>query len=362
MQGILELMLRDGYFAQTGIQLYVSLDGSTVYDGGVGTASPGRSLTGDTVIRYSCALKPITGIAVAILVDGGVVSLDDPIARYLDPSRHGSSAVSLRQLLTHTACLADARLSPLQTFLTRALLEEAQARAARLDPARGHVAMYSVHLAWQLAAAVVEAVTGCSFREFVTKEILAPLDLVDDMWLGMRPDVYERLRHRIGVSHVTGAGDTRAPVLLEADPLLCCQTFAGAGGYATARGVGRLYEALLSRTKGTRRDSLTGAVRLVLAPHRRGVHDITEGAVLDYGLGMRLDLASYDVSTRLSADSFGHTGNYRSAAGLADPATGLVLVAAFNDVISSSFAAARLATLIDHVAVELGLPMTRTGM
>lgn len=75
-------------------------------DGGcLGTlAWDGDPVSDDTLWDLASVTKPIAGLAIMALIDGGHLLLDDPIARYLPEFTASDKAVlTVRELLTHTS-------------------------------------------------------------------------------------------------------------------------------------------------------------------------------------------------------------------------------------------------------------------
>ena len=68
----------------------------------------GHGAAPDAVYLLASITKPVNAVAVLLLVERGLVSLDDPVARYLPefagPDR---AAVRVRDLLSHTSGLPD---------------------------------------------------------------------------------------------------------------------------------------------------------------------------------------------------------------------------------------------------------------
>jgi len=60
-------------------------------------------VTADTVFDLASVTKTFTAMAIMTLVTDGKLSLDDPIARYIDRTPSGWAAMTVRQLLTHTS-------------------------------------------------------------------------------------------------------------------------------------------------------------------------------------------------------------------------------------------------------------------
>jgi len=62
----------------------------------------------DSIFLLASITKPVTGCALMILVDRGLVSLDDPVSHYIPEFQGGERArVTVRNLLSHTSGLPD---------------------------------------------------------------------------------------------------------------------------------------------------------------------------------------------------------------------------------------------------------------
>lgn len=95
-----------------GAVVLVSRDGKIVYQHAAGLADKeaNRPMQVDTLFRLSSVSKPIVTAAALALVDQRKLSLDDPVTKWLPSfkpkSADGTSpAITVRQLLTHTAGL-----------------------------------------------------------------------------------------------------------------------------------------------------------------------------------------------------------------------------------------------------------------
>ena len=120
--------------------------------------------------------KPLTATAVMLLVQDGVLDLDAPIGSYLSEIPEQWESVTLRQLLAHTAGLSEAvygegfgKLATVDGFI-------AEASSFPLDFQPGESWMYS-NTGYNLAAAIVEKVSGQSFESFLETRIFEPLDM-----------------------------------------------------------------------------------------------------------------------------------------------------------------------------------------
>ena len=120
-----------------------------------------------------------TTSAVVILLQRGLISLDDPVVDYLDWWDDGDPAksrVTIRQLLVHRA-----GLPPFRRFFLemegRAAYEDAIG-ALPLDHPPGERTVYS-DIGLMTAAFIVEAVTGMTLDDFLRAEVWRPLGMAD---------------------------------------------------------------------------------------------------------------------------------------------------------------------------------------
>jgi D-alanyl-D-alanine carboxypeptidase len=76
------------------------------WSGAAGHAGSER-LRPDHLIQIGSITKTMTGAVILQLVDDGVLRLDDPVGRWLDPLPNVDPAITIRQLLNHTAGVAN---------------------------------------------------------------------------------------------------------------------------------------------------------------------------------------------------------------------------------------------------------------
>ena len=150
-------------------------------------------LRGDEVYRlYSCS-KVFTTCAVMQLVEGGQIGLDDPVAEYLpafarltvkdgDAVRPARRPLLVRHLMSMQSGLDYNMDTPEVNQLlkdtrnqagTRALMEAKAADPLCFDPG----ASFQYSLSHDVLAALVEAVTGQRFSEYLREHIWSPLGL-----------------------------------------------------------------------------------------------------------------------------------------------------------------------------------------
>lgn len=141
---------------------------------GLASAELGVALAPAQVFRLGSITKTFTAAAVLQLAAVGQLRLEDPLNRFL-PAYPGGAAITLRQLLSHTAGISDGwEASPTDEFTTAQLV----ALIARqpLDFAPGTAYRYS-NSGYILLGAVLEAATRQPWPRALRERLLAPLGL-----------------------------------------------------------------------------------------------------------------------------------------------------------------------------------------
>jgi CubicO group peptidase (beta-lactamase class C family) len=135
----------------------------------------------DTIFNVRSMTKPLTGVAVQVLVDAGKIRLDDPVAKYLPGFDNDKSrAITIKQLLQHRSGL------PLTILASTTDYKDLQAQAKAVGEKGpqfkpGEKFWYS-DAGSDAAAAVVERVSGVTIDRFVTERILQPLGMADSFY------------------------------------------------------------------------------------------------------------------------------------------------------------------------------------
>ena len=154
-----------------------------------------------SLYRMASMTKPVTAVAVLILVDRGLLSLDDPIKNYLpafsspfllnddDSHKPVDVPITVRHLLTHTSGVASglawARSSLVITEKDKASMTDFVDFLATqpLSFVPGKHEEYSGLGGFSLLAAIVEKISGLDFETFVRKEIFEPCGMADTTFL-----------------------------------------------------------------------------------------------------------------------------------------------------------------------------------
>lgn len=305
-------------------QVAVMLEGEVVLNWAFGT-EPGFSET--SPMLWMSAGKPLTAVLVMQQVQGGRLSLSDPVADVLPAfGAKGKEGIALEHLLTHTGGFRGADL-----HLKEKSFEEMVDIVCRSRPeprwAPGQKAGYHTNSSWILLAAMVETVTGRSF-----------------------PDLFhEVFVERGGLSSVRCRRDQAAEVVhvydtsghtAETHPRFTDRFFQtlrpGSNVSGSALDLARFYDLLLRdpNTLGLETETRD----LLVSRRRRGMDDVTFRAPMDWGLGVILnsfhrggETIPYGFGAQASKNTFGHGGS-QCAIGFADPEHALSAVVLWNDM------------------------------
>ncbi len=173
----------------------------------------GRPMQRDTIFPIASMSKPITGVAILMLVEEGKVRLSDPVSQYIPefvdtqvavelPARQvaagqpappreiytvpASRPVTVRDLMTHTSGLASggagsraaARIAPRRTTESLATYIPTLGKAP-LDFQPGTEWSYSALAGIEVLGRIVEVASGLTFDEFLRQRLFEPLGMKD---------------------------------------------------------------------------------------------------------------------------------------------------------------------------------------
>ena len=358
-------VLLDGIAAglHPGAQLYVSLNGEPFADVAFGdarpptTSTPAVAMTPQTRTLWMSAGKPVTAVAILQLVVRGLIALDARIADVIPAfAQHGKHAITLRQLLNHTAGFR----GPLNNF-TPGTADEILARVYALKPEPGWTpgerGGYHVGSSWFVLGELVRRLDGRAIDAYALDEIFAPLG-ERTASIGTRS-----MDDSAALMSVT----EKAPATTDW-PGNTAESNAvprpGANARGPIRALGRLYESLLASIGGeapSYGESLPTAVaREMCAASRVGMIDQTFKQALDWGLGVMIDSKryagehAYGFGPHASPATFGHGGNQSSCA-FADPRFGLVVAWTCNGMPGEAAHQARASAINAAIYEDLTL-------
>lgn len=176
-----------------GAVLLVARRGHLVLHEAVGMADRewNEPMRTDHIVRTRSMTKPLVGTAVLMLAEEGLLSLDDPIHRYLpafDNDRPGSRDITIHHLLTHTSGLTGSIYTTADGTPHRTLREAVDAVAERgPEWPPGSDYWYSDPGSSTLGALIAE-VSGMPAENFLRLRILEPLGMVDSFLDLVAPD------------------------------------------------------------------------------------------------------------------------------------------------------------------------------
>ena len=288
----------------------------------------------DAIFPIASMTKPVTAVAILMLVEEGRVRLSDPVSRFIpefedtkvamprsDPAGEGGDIytvparreVTVHDLLTHTSGLgsfgaaseATSRLAPRD--LTGTVADWAAALgAAPLDFQPGTRWAYSGLAGIDTLGRIVEVASGLTFDEFLRQRVFEPLGMKDTAF-----NVPEDKKKRVVTLY------SRTPEGLELRPVpawVATTTLHGGGGglWSTAEDYLQFAQMLVNggELNGTR---LLGSrtVDLMASNH---VGDLYEKAGSPgMGFGLTVDVVLDDVAARgdhRSTGSFGWLGAF----------------------------------------------------
>ena len=189
-----------------GIAVAVTRGRDVIHAAGYGHNAGRDPVTDRTVMAVASLSKSVTALAVMQFVDAGRVRLDAPVRGYLPEFTmldKRASTITVRQLLDQTSGMSDRRYRQFSGPAVQTLRERvASLRTARLaaDPGNRH----EYHNPnFQVAARLVEVVSGQPFDGYLRRHMFGPLGMPDSRTVDTSDDVPPGTRgHRMiaGVS------------------------------------------------------------------------------------------------------------------------------------------------------------------
>ena len=163
-----------------GVSVAVVKDGRIVKASGYGAASLelDAPATAETVYEIGSISKQIAANAILLLRDEGRLSLDDPIAKYVDNTPAAWAPITLRHILTHTAGLADFDTGNFGFSYRREYTGPEFVALLGTQPlAFAPGTRWNYTNAFPLLGLAVERASGQPYAEFVRTRIFTPLGL-----------------------------------------------------------------------------------------------------------------------------------------------------------------------------------------
>lgn len=315
-------------------QLAIGRHGRVVLQQNYGAA------TDDSLFCIFSATKAITSSAIWLLLEADALRLDERVADIIETfASNGKAAVTVEQLLTHTAGFPAAPFRPLDWLdVERRWQRFAQWRLSWEPGSR-----YEYHptaTMWVLAE-IIERRGGIAFQQFIREQIVEPLGLAD-LFVGLPDAQNSRVLPCAVVGEALTAADyqklgmpqppetevTEDAILNFNNPEIRAVGVPGGGGITNASTLAKFYQALLTGGLGGievwQPETLQNA-RTIRNPE---FTDPLFGKPANRGLGLIIsgdDTRNYRGFGRTnSAAAFGHNGAGGQLAWV-DPQTGISL-------------------------------------
>lgn len=298
----------------------------------------GRKMEIDDLFWIASMSKPVTATGIALLVDEGRLTFNDPVEKYL-PEFRGQwvvreqtpdrrvlektvRPVTLRDLLTHTSGLGEYPVT--DPHWTLAEMSKIIAREPLRFPP-GSRWGYST-AGTDVLGRVIEVVSGRPFAEFMQQRLFAPLGMRETtFWL--TPEQEKRFARNYRPNAQSGRLEETALAYLYGGAMTdhARPALGGAGLFSTAEDVAKFYQMLLNR--GVANDRIILKPETIAEMTRKQTGGLPARPGMPWGLGFCVieDPAQMEANRHFTAGTFGHGGAHGTQS-WADPATGLVYV------------------------------------
>ncbi len=329
VQEILVRAVTDG--GEIGLQVAAFQDGVQVADAWAGVAdeATGRPFAHDTITTVFSVTKGIASTAVHMLVDQGRLDHDEPVATYWPAfGAHGKDRVTVAEALSHRAAVP--QMPPSISPDDVGDWERALAAFADLTPMwepSTEPGYHSLTHGW-ITGGLIQSVDGRRIDQFIKDEMLGPLGITDEFFLGLPPSAEARLAPLV-MDPKLQAEPTPDPesYRFHANPPAWYPLGAsfnlpevrraivpGAGGIGTATALARIYAAAIGEVDGVR--LLSSETMRAASALQTDAWDLVLEAADPKAAGYFLGQPGSAMSGRRSA--FGHPG-YGGAIAFADP-------------------------------------------
>ncbi|HEV8372308.1 MAG TPA: serine hydrolase domain-containing protein [Actinomycetota bacterium] len=347
---------------ERGIQVAVYRDGEQVVDAVAGVTDPasGRPVDAGTVFYNFSVVKGATATVAHMLAERGRFGYDTPVAElWPEFAAHGKGAVTMRQVLDHTAGVPGI---PLDTTVEDLCDWDRMCAAiadAELWWEPGTKVGYHAYTFGYIVGEVVRRATGKPISQVLREEVAGPLSVDKELWFGMPASEHHRLAP---LEDEPGAAEMAAqmlasmppdlPMFKAAPPELFPNAAFGnrtdtleadipAGGKTSARAIARMYAALLGEVDGVR---LLPPERLAEATaiSSNGVDEVF-GMPTTWGLGYGIGGPAGDAQTSPTVFSLGGVGGSFACG---DTASGIAWAVTKNRISNDFATATQLGQLI----------------
>ncbi len=294
---------------------------------GLADVAQKRSMSKDSMFWVASMTKPMTAIAILMLVEEGKVKLDDPLEKYV-PAFKGirvktaqglvasQRLITVKDLLTHTSGIdptpATAPNTPVDT-LPFAEMCVAYAKKPLADQP-GAKWTYNNN-AINLLGRIIEVASGKPYADFMEERLFEPLGMTNTTFWPS-PDHMDVLAKPYSKSKDSGelveAKNSRFSEPLH-DPKRT--PFPAGGLYSCAKDLGKLYQMLLNEGQLGGKRYLKAATLKQMTRNQLGdLPKVSFAPGMHMGLGFHVVNQPQEVTESLSVGTFGHGGAFGTQA------------------------------------------------
>lgn len=178
-----------------GSSYFVYQNGNTIFKKhfGIENSDTGMKTNDDTMYRLASMTKPVTAVAILILLERGLISLNDSVSKFLpefedihiitpDGTDMGKTKtdVTILHCLTHTSGFGSEKVVQMSDKDRRTFSDTIKYHVnAGLDFEPFTKQAYSGVAAFDVLGAIVEKVTNRDYEEFLKEEIFIPCNMKD---------------------------------------------------------------------------------------------------------------------------------------------------------------------------------------
>jgi CubicO group peptidase (beta-lactamase class C family) len=360
VQQVIDQLVDSG--TERGVQVAVYRRGEQVVDAVAGVADPasGRPVDAGTVFYNFSTVKGATATLAHILAERGLFGYDTPVAGlWPEFAAHGKQAVTVRQVLNHTAGVPGI---PLDTTIED--LRDWDKMCAAIADAElwwepGTKVGYHAYTFGYIVGELARRATGKPISQLLREEVAGPLGVPGELWFGMPASEHHRLAP---LEDEPGAAEMAAQMMASMPPDLpmfkasppelfpnaafgnradVLEADIPAGGKTSARAIARMYASLLGEVDGVR---LLPPERVAeaTAVSSSGVDEVF-GMPTAWGLGYGIGGPSGDAQGSPTVFGLGGVGG---SFGCGDTATGLAWAVTKNRISNDFSTSTRLGQLI----------------
>jgi CubicO group peptidase (beta-lactamase class C family) len=271
--------------------------------------------------------KPMTAMAVMMLVEEGKVKLDDPLEKYV-PEFKGiqvkteqglvatTRLVTVKDLLTHSSGIDTGAVTPAGAPIDTLPLATMAAAYAKKPLTDQPGAKWSYNNnAINLLGRIIEVASGKPYADFMEERLFEPLGM-DNTTFWPSPDHMDVLAKPYSKNKETGAlveaKNTRFSEPLH-DPKRT--PFPAGGLYSCAKDLGKIYQMILNDGQLNGKRYLKASTLKQMTTNQLGdLPKVSFAPGMQMGLGFHIVHTPQEVTESLSAGTFGHGGAFGTQA------------------------------------------------